>query len=162
VSKRKKEKNTRRSKIKHASLEPRFNSRIRQEYIDIDYADQLDDTEANIELPNGEMVTEKEYMSRFMAEWNNASVGKQSKAEENSFHRTSEEVKDCTDRNNKRNNDLYGQMKAQGKMIKQDYYQVVALLDDMESLNHNETEDILIDILDKSEKFGESDDNTDD
>lgn len=152
-------KSTRRSKIKQASLKPRFNSRIRQEYIDIDYIDDLDDTEANVKLPSGEMVTEREYMHRFMREWNNASVPKQSEPNKADLHRSKEEIKDCTDRNNRRNNDLYGQMKAQGKMMKQDLFQITNVIDDMESFNRNETEDTLIEIL-STKDLNESDDNT--
>lgn len=101
-------KKPRRDQVPHASLNPKYNHRIRQEYIDQDYIDQLDDTVKNCKLPNGEMVTELEYLSSFMEEWNNASVGKQSEAENNRFHRTAQEVKDCTDRNNHRNGDMYG------------------------------------------------------
>lgn len=104
-------KKPRRAQVKHASLKPKYNSRIRQEFLDADYIDQLDDTIKNCKLPNGEMVTELHYLSLFMEEWNNASVGKQSEAEKNVFHRTAEEVKDCTDRNNKRNGDLYGRLR---------------------------------------------------
>ena len=160
MPKKPKKPGSRRSKIKHASLVPRFNSRIRQEYVDIDYIDELDDTEKNIELPNGEMVTELEYMSRFMDEWNNAGVGPQSDPERNAFHRTKEDVKSCTDRNNKRNNDLQGQMKAQGKMMKQDYSQITNLLEDQDRTNLNETEDTLIEILDEIYKLNDSDSDT--
>jgi hypothetical protein len=101
-------KKPRREQVKHAALNPRYNSRVRQEYIDQDYINELDDKIKNCKLPNGDMVTELEYLSLFMEEWNNASVGKQSEAENNVFHRTAKEVKDCTDRNNFRNGDLYG------------------------------------------------------
>ena len=139
----------RRSKIKHASLVPRFNTRVRQEYVDIDYIDELNDVDRTVELPNGKMVTEREYMSLFMDEWNNASVGKQSKAEENAFHRTAKEVKDCTDRSNWRNNDGQGAVKAQGKMMKQDYFSITHMFEDQDRTNLNEQEDTVIEILDR-------------
>jgi len=156
MPKKPKKPESRRSKIKHASLEPRYNSRIRQEYIDIDYVDELDDTKRNVKLPNGEMVTEREYMSRFMDEWNNAGVGPQHDPKRNGLHRTVEEIKDCTDRNNKRNNDLQGQMKAQGKMLNHDYYSITNLLEDQDRTNLNEHEDTLIEILDRSYELDDS------
>jgi hypothetical protein len=107
----KKPKKLRRDQVKHASLNPKYNSRIRREFLDLDYIDQLDDTIKNCPLPDGSMVTQMEYMSLFMAEWNNAEVGKQSEASNNVFHRTAAEVKDCTDRNNKRNADLFGNLR---------------------------------------------------
>jgi len=107
---KKKNPNNKRKNVKHASLKKRYNSRIRQEYLDMDYIDQLDDTKKNCELPDGTMVTEMEYMSLFMKEWNNASIAEDSvkdktdeAAKENKFHRTSKEAKTCTDRNNERN-----------------------------------------------------------
>ena len=42
---------TRRDQVKHAALNPKYNSRIRQEYIDQDYLDDLDDTVKNCKLP---------------------------------------------------------------------------------------------------------------
>lgn len=136
---KKTETKTRREQIEHASLKPSYNSRIRQEYIDQDYTDKLDDTVKNCKLPNGEMVTELEYLSLFMEEWNNGSVGAQADAEQNNFHRTAEEVKECTDRNNHRNADLYGILrnKADRKNNKKLLSYEALTSTTMDSSNHN-------------------------
>ena len=92
------------------------------------------------------MVTELEYLSRFMEEWNNASVGSQSKAENNAFHRTAEEVKDCTDRNNQRNNDMHGILrnKADRKNNKKllSYESIVNATDPTKTLENELSKDI--------------------
>lgn len=156
-----KKRKSRRNKVKHASLKTRYNSRIRQEAIDMDYLDKLDDTVKNCKLPNGEMATEMEYLSRFMEEWNNASVTKQSEAENNTFHRTAELTKDCTDRNNARQRDILSQAKAQNRVINGDYYTLLDLIDEMETAHTVDTENILIDILDEINELKKSDDDSD-
>ena len=51
-------------------------------------------------------------------------------------------------------------MKAQGKMMKQDYSQITNLLEDQDRTNLNETEDTLIEILDEIYKLNDSDSDT--
>ena len=144
---------TKRSKVKHAALIPRYNSRIRQEYMDMDYIHKLDDTKEVCELPDGRKVTEKEFMSLFMKEWNNAGVAKQSEAETNVFHRTVKEVKECTDRNNFRNRDVYGRAKAQNRMNKLTYEVLTELEINKDGVeNHNYVEDEMVDRLDSQEE----------
>jgi hypothetical protein len=146
---------------KHASLTKKNNSRIRQEYIDLDYVNELDDTVSNCELPNGDMVTEKEYMSLFMKEWNNAGVGKQEDAKDNVFHRTAKEVKDCTDRNNSRNRCTYSQFKAMGRVIHGENAVLHELNENSKMQASNSTEDALIDIIDGLNESRDSDDDSD-
>lgn len=138
-----KEKKLRRDQVKYPSLVKKYNSRIRQEYLDLDYIDQLDDTKKNCKLPDGTMVTEMEYMALFMKEWNAAGVGKQSEAEQNAFHRTAQEVKDCTDRNNARNWDLYGNLRNKVDV------KIPKLLDYEELVNHSDPDKALENQLSK-------------
>jgi len=166
---KKKNPNNRRKDVKHASIEKRYNSRIRQEYIDMDYLDQLDDTIKNCTMPDGTPCTELEYISSFMREWNNAGIVNGSvkdktntKAKKNKFHRTSTEAKACTDRNNHRNRDMYGIAKAQNMVHRQDYETLQDWLEEKQEISHNYTEDALIDILDETYKFGNPTKDTDD
>lgn len=156
-----KKKKTIRSKDPHSSLNKRFNTRIRQEYIDMDYLHKLDDTKKIVKLPNGEMVTEKEYLSLFMNEWNNASVAKQSKSKKNKFHRTAKQAKTCTDRNNDRNRDQYGRAKAQNLMAEMDEETFRNIMEKEVKFTSNITEDALIDVLDEMEKLRNTSENTD-
>ena len=146
----KNEKKTRRSKIKNASLQKRYNSRIRQEYLDLDYLDQLNDKDKNCKLPDGTLVTELEYMSLFMKEWNNAGVAKQSEAQINKFHRTAKEAKDCTDRNNARNRDEYGIAKARNMVYKMENNELRELIEDRKKPAVNYVEDALFECLDNT------------
>lgn len=156
-----KTKKNRRQSVKFASLKKEYNSRIRQEYLDQDYLDVLDDTVKNVKLPDGTMVTQLEYIAIFMKEYNNAGVGKQSDAKDNKFHRTAKEVKDCTDRNNRRNRDQYGRAKIYNLMNNADYNDLVHLIDKESVINPNSTEDAMIELLDKSKKLNKATDNSD-
>lgn len=148
---------TKRSSVKHASLIPRYNSRIRQEYLDLDYVDKLDNKAENCKLPDGRMVTELEYMSLFMKEWNNAGVGAQSKAEDNAFHRTAKDVKECTDRNNHRNNDEFGVARARNLLYRLNPKALENYIEETENqVHYNYVEDAMIELLD-SEKETEED-----
>lgn len=156
-------KKPRRSRSKYPALEKRMNTRIRQEYIDMDYIDDLDDTVKDQQLPDGTWVTTREWYNYFMREHNNAAIAKDSikdktgeAAKKNKFHRTPEEAKECTDRNNARNNDMYGQAKAQNLMNDME-----AGLIDRQQRSYT-TEDDLIAILDYAKEPGEASDDTDD
>ena len=147
---KKKNPKNRRKRVPQASLEKRYNSRIRQEYIDMDYIKKLDNTKKNCKLPDGTMVTELEYMDLFMREWNNASVPKQAEPEKGKLHRTAKEIKSCTDRNNQRNADIYGIAKARNLVYKMDYETLKEYIEDKETVNYNYVEEAMIDILDKA------------
>lgn len=91
----KKQKRTKRSKIKHPALKPKYNSRVRQEYLDYDYLDKLNEEELN-------------WLNKFTAEWNNAEI---KEGDPNAIHDYSKHKKEIFDRNNARNRDLYGHVK---------------------------------------------------
>lgn len=166
---KKKNPNNIRQKVPHASIKKKYNSRIRQEYIDADYIDQLDDTKKNCKMPDGTPCTEKEWYSNFMKEWNNAGIVKGSvkdksnrKAKKNKFHRTAKEAKECTDRNNARNRDIYSIAKAQNMIHKNDYETLQNWIDETQSCTNNNTEDSLIELLDKTKKLRKTTKNSDD
>ena len=156
----KKNPKNKRKNMPHASLIKRVNSRIRQEYLDMDYLDKLDDTVKNCEYPDGTPCTELEYMSSFMSEWNNASIASGSvkdktgeKAKENKFHRTPEEAKTCTDRNNARNRCMLSNAKAQNMVHKEDYAIIVNWLEEKEPISNNYVEEAMVRTLDEVEKL---------
>lgn len=136
--KKRKTKQTLRSKQKYPQFEPRFSPRVRAEYMDIDYTDQLPEDEF-VKLPNGKEVSVKEWMHKFLSEYDGASLDY--KNLNNNLHNTAELKKTCTDRNNARNRCQYGIAKA-GERLVDDVPR------DSEPNNHNETEDILIEIID--------------
>lgn len=150
------------TKLQDNYFRKQYNSKIRQEYTDLDYVHKLDNTIKNRRLPNGEMVTEFEWMKRFMKEWNNADVGKQSEARKNSFHRTAKAVKECTDRNNHRNQDQYGRAKAQGMMYNYHNEHLQEMMEKATEVSANNVEDALIEYLDQTKKLGNSTSDTND
>lgn len=154
----KRKKKSQRSNIKNASIKKHYNSKIRQEYLDADYLDKLDNKIKSCKLPDGTKVTELEYYALFMKEWNNAEVGKQSKAKKNKFHRTAKDVKSCTDRNNARNRDQYGRAKAMNAMQPLEHELLKNFMENKRQANPESIEDALIDIIDLSK---ERDDTTD-
>jgi len=149
-------KRNRRIQTKTPSLQKRFNTRIRQEYIDQDYIHKLDDTKKNCKLPDGSLVTELEYMAIFMKEWNSGGVGKQKEAKKNRIHRTAKEVKNCTDRTNSRNRDQYGVAKARNLVHTVDNEALAEFVDKGVDVASNSLEDALIDYLDYTKKVNES------
>lgn len=153
-------KNSKRSKTKNASLKKQYNSRVRQEYIDQDYLHELDDKVKKHKLPDGTMVTELEWISVFMKEWNSGGVGKQKDAANNKIHRTAKEVKSCTDRTNQRNRDQYGRAKAHKQIIKMDSEVLKDFVDRETAVNYNYVEEAMVEALDHSEKLNKTRNNT--
>lgn len=151
-----------RSRVENASLIKSYNSMVRQEYIDLDYINKLNSKDKTCKLPNGSFVTELEYMSIFMAEWNNGEVSKQSEAKKNKFHRTAKEVKDCTDRNNSRNRDSYGITQAKRLLTHSDPAYMNDLIDDNRNINTDNVEDSIIEFLDEAKKTSNSSQDTND
>lgn len=95
---------------------------------------------------------EATWLNDFMNEWNNAAVGKQSEAENNRFHKTAKEVKDCTDRNNHRNQDVYGRAKAQNRVHELDYETLKEFVEKKQKRSHtNLVEDMMIELLDATD-----------
>jgi hypothetical protein len=94
-------KTTKRSKAKYPNLEPRLNSRVRQELIEVDYLHKLNEDEL-------------EWLNKFNGEYVNAS-----------FNRDGSDIdssdagrKASYDRNNARNRDLYGLIKSRVALTK--------------------------------------------
>jgi len=90
---------------KYPGLEKTLFSKIKQEQYDIDYIDQLDDKE-------------KAFMSKFMEEF----VGARLNGKGKKLHRTKKLTKDCFDRNNARNRDIYAIARATGTLYEYDPY----------------------------------------
>jgi len=133
-------KTTRRSQVKYPALDPAYNPKINREYFDVDYVDQLNDKE-------------KEWLNAFEEEFSNAAVGKQSEAEKNRFHKTKEEVKECTDRKNARQRCLYGISKANGLVMDD-----LRVENDASPSNVGLVEDALIAEIDRKHTDDTSDD----
>lgn len=124
------------------TLQKKSTKLIRQEYLDYDYLDKLNQEEL-------------EWLADFNSEYLNANVGKQSEAKKNRFHTTPELVKDCTDRNNHRNACIYGKAKAHNNLIGLDVYEQIE-----ETENFGNTEDFLIELLDYVKKLRKTNKNT--
>jgi hypothetical protein len=126
-------KKTKRSEVKYPGLDPSVHPKPRQEYIDFDYIDKLNDDE-------------KKFLSNFNEEYMSGSF--QHKG--NKLHRTKEERKDCYDRNNARNRDISSVHKARAMPFSQ------AMLENLEenekAINPESTEDALITLMDLKEE----------
>ena len=97
---KKKKKITRRSAEKYPALRPELNLKSRYDEIaDIDYIDQLNDTE-------------KAWLNAFNEEYINAKFDHGGKK----IHKTKKQRKICYDKNNARNRDIYTLKKASGMM----------------------------------------------
>lgn len=98
-----KKRKSRRDKAKHPNLQPKFSPRIRQEFIDYDYIDKLSEKD-------------KDWLDKFTGEYHGASfkhdgtdiqdynqvIGKTKDGKDLTYG------KDCNDRNNHANGDMYG------------------------------------------------------
>ena len=111
-------------------MKSRYNSKIRQEYLDYDYVDKLNDEE-------------KEWLNNFTAEWNNANYNHSGDIVDGSVKGDASR-KANYDRNNARNRCIYGIAKAKGALR-----DVSNLTDIIEGKQYDgDTEDHLIDLLD--------------
>lgn len=90
---------SRRSKNRWAALDPKFNLKSRQELIDFDYVDKLNDKE-------------KDWLARFSEEYINASFDKNPRK---NIQKSKKSRKEAYDRNNARNRDILTRAKASGK-----------------------------------------------
>lgn len=81
-------------------MEKRYNSRIRQEYIDQDYIDQLSDKE-------------KEFLSNFNEEF----YGGNFKHKGKKLHKSKKSKRTCYGRNNSQNRCVFGIGKAKGNLV---------------------------------------------
>jgi hypothetical protein len=121
-------KKTKRSVTKNPNLTKNLYSKIKQQFFDIDYIDKLSDKE-------------KEWLNHFMGEYLNANL----KEGKKKLHRTKALKKDCFDRNNARNRDIYGRSRVGGKLDSLDE-QLIAKLEE-EHLDE-EFEERVIDKID--------------
>lgn len=138
--KRKKYKKTKkRSELKFPSLNPRYNNRIRQEYQDYDYVDQLSNEE-------------KQFLEDFNKEYYQASVGKQKdEGINNRFTKGREAVKEAQDNNNHRNNDTYGIIRNKVSATKLlDYHGITNMVEEKyaNEVDPENIENAIIDYMD--------------
>ena len=102
-----KKKENKRSKAKYPALKPEFNLKTRQELIDYDYLDKLNDDE-------------KAWLNKFTLEYTNASFEKEDPKRKGkrrklkNLHKTKKLRKKAYDANNARNRDILTRSKAQG------------------------------------------------
>jgi len=104
-----KKKKSNRDKVKYPEFNPNYSTKIRKEYKEIDYVNELSD-EKNIKMPDGTMGSEKDWLHLFETEFNSASLD--SRDLDNNLHNTKELKKACYDQNNARNRCMYGIAKA--------------------------------------------------
>jgi len=144
MSKSTKKKNTVRSKQKYPQFDSRYSPKVRAEYVDYgngEFADKLPEDEF-VELSNGKKISIKEWYHKFVSEYDGASLDYKDLS--NNIHNTPELKKDCTDRNNSRNRCIYGIAKAGRRVVDDNRSD-----NDYKPTDYSETEDILIEILDK-------------
>lgn len=92
--------NDRRSKVKTPGLKKQYNLKSRQEFLDMDYIDKLNDSE-------------KEWLNKFIEEEVNADFRHKGKK----LNRTKKERQKIYNNNNARNRDIYTREKAAGKLM---------------------------------------------
>lgn len=96
-------KSTRRDKYKYRNVEPSVNLKSRQ--------DDIQDVQSYF---NTLSDADKEWMNKFMGEYNNASGVADD--DTSAIHNTQELRKACRDRNNQRNSDVYTREKARNNL----------------------------------------------
>jgi hypothetical protein len=137
-------KKSRRSRSKHPALNPRFAPKVRKDYLDFDYLNQLS-------------PEEKDWLNKFVDEELHASF----KNDERDLNKTQEEKRRVYSNNNSRNRDLYGVTKANrllsgiddvGNPEWNDGDEVKGDLDINYSESYNMQEDAMIARLDRKKK----------
>lgn len=121
----------------YPGLDRRLFSKIKQEYHDIDYADQLDD-EA------------KKWLSQFMEEDLGAQLNEETlknKYGREPLNKSAKQRKGCFDRNNHRNVDIYSLGRATGRLT--DISSPI-VQGDIDSTVEEDYEDFIIDKIDKT------------
>lgn len=99
----------RRSDVKYPGLNPSYNSKIKQEYLDYDYVSKLSDKD-------------KEFLNKFTEEFYGAALDVHNL--ENNLHNTPKLKKDCQDRNNARNRCIYSIQRATNRLISATYTEI--------------------------------------
>lgn len=129
-----------RHKVKNAGLIPQQTTKIRQEYLDYDYIDQLSEEE-------------KAWLNKFTEEYLNAALVLDDDNEiipEENIHKDPKYKKLIYDANNSRNRDKYGQLKTQHKQYNKliQYENAVNTIEEKQDISTS-IEDNYIDFLDK-------------
>jgi len=139
-----KKKPTKRSKKKHPYLEPRLNSRVRQEFLDYDYIGDLSEEE-------------KDFLNKFSGEFYGGTFSKDGSditANDVEGYRAS------YNRNNARNRDLFGLIRNRvGATKLLNYDNVINIVEDQlaRGISHDNIEDAIIDYLDNKSPDDSSD-----
>lgn len=124
-------------------LKKELHPRTRWEYLDADYMDKLS-------------PEEKEFYSKFNEEYYGASLAKEDEPKKwkKDLHKTPELRKECRDRNNARNRDLYSISRTKGwvESIKDNE----DALDDRRILQHDLDERVIIKEIDEKTKKASS------
>ena len=137
---------TKRSKQKYPALVKKYNSRVRQEYNDFDYLDQL----------NEEQLA---FLNKFVEEEMNASF----KKDGTDFNKTDEERRAIYNKNNARNRCLYGRQRNRVGATKMlNYEDSVDLIESEQDYQSDAIEDAMIEYMDSLNKTGEASESTDD
>ena len=114
---KKKKARKKRDTKKYPGLDKTLFSKIKQEQWDLDYIDKLDEKE-------------RAFMSKFMEEF----VGARLNGKGKKLHRTKKLTKDCFDRNNARNRDIYAIARATGTLYEYDPYLDEEMFDNEDQL----------------------------
>ena len=116
--------------------------------MDYDYVDKLSSEE-------------KQWLANFTDEYYNASVGSQKdEGQNNHFHKSKELVKERQDANNKVNNDVYGKARSKRNILGMDYNTMSEYLDRRVNKTINDTEDAIVEILDKRKNLENTNNDT--
>lgn len=137
---KKKKTRSKRSRTKYPSLKKELNLKNRQELIDYDYINKLNDEE-------------KAWLDKFTDEYVNASFTKTKGGAYSSknLHKKASQRREAYQRNNKRNVDTFTATKTTG-MLK-DAKSLIATLQDKSVRTASEVEDTIITLLDKKNRL---------
>jgi hypothetical protein len=133
-----------RTKTKYPGLNKKVNTKVRQELIDYDYLNKLS-------------PEEKEWLNKFSEEYNSASFKKSKKGNYSTknLHRTKKLRKECYDRNNSRNRDIFSITKANDMLKEAD--KLNTYLEEKSIRNATQVEDDIIAIIDFKNESESSD-----
>jgi hypothetical protein len=131
-----------RTSMPHGGLHKELHPKSRWEYLDMDYLNQLSDEE-------------KSMLSKFIDEYYGAALAPADDPEswEADFHSTDALRKECRDRNNARNRDIYSILRTRGMVedIKIDNSETEFHQNELSSaqqnLDHGHQEDIVIELI---------------
>ncbi len=127
-------KKTKRSEVRFPGLVKEVNPKTRWEYLDQDYANQLSDKD-------------KEYLSNFNEEYLSGNFNHKGKK----LHRTKKEKRDCYNRNNARNRDLYTINRTRGWIA--DAEIANEAVERSQNKDASSQEDTLIELIDLKDKL---------